>query len=89
MKHHPLSTANAAGAATAIVFVVCRILVGLFPDASFAVAQSWFHGIELTKPVSTWNLTTGAFILGIISSAIVGWLIGYLFAVLYNSFLKK
>lgn len=89
MKKNPLATANAAGATTAIVFVVCRLLVSIFPDASFTVAQSWFHGIELTKPGSAWNLTAGAFILGIISSTVIAWLVGYVFALSYNYFLPK
>lgn len=83
-----MATANAAGVTTAILYVVCRVLVGLFPDAFFSVAQSWFHGIELTK-LGSWNLTTGMFILGIVSASIAAWLVGYLFARLYNYFLPK
>lgn len=88
MKHDPLACANAAAATTAIVFVVCRVLVGLFPDAFFAIAQSWFHGIALTK-LDSWNLTASSFVLGVVSAAVTAWLIGYLFAVKYNWFLKK
>ncbi len=87
MKKDVSATANAFAVTTAIVYVVCRILIGLFPDASFAVAQSWFHGIALSK-LGSWNLTTGAFFLGLISSTIIAWLVGYLFAKLYNAFAK-
>ena len=55
MKHKPMATANAVAATTVIVYVICRGLVGLFPDLSFTVAQSWFHGIELER-LNTWNL---------------------------------
>lgn len=88
MKHNPVVTANAAGATTAIVFVICRILVGLFPDLFFSIAQSWFHGISLNQ-IDTSTLTSSTFLLGLISSAVTAWLIGYLFATLYNFFLKK
>lgn len=88
MKHIPLVTANAVAATTAIVFVVCRILVGLLPDFMFAIGQSWLHGIALTQ-LGTWNLSTSTFVLGLISSTIFAWIIGYLFAILYNAFLKK
>ncbi len=32
MKHDPAATANAVAVTTAIVFVLCRVLIGLFPD---------------------------------------------------------
>ncbi len=88
MKHDPKATANAVGATTAIVFVACRVLVGLFPDLSFTIAQSWFHGIQLTK-LDSWNLTFSSFVLGLVSSAITAWIIGYIFAKVYNFFVKK
>lgn len=88
MKHEVTVTANAAAATTAVVFVACRILVGLFPDAFFAIAQSWFHGIALTK-LDSWNLTASSFILGLVTATATAWFIGYLFAWTYNWFLKK
>lgn len=88
MKHNPVATANAVGVTTAIVFVVCRILVGLFPTISFAIAQSWFHGIELTK-LETWNLSFSGFLLGLVSSTITAWVVGFIFAKVYNSFAKR
>lgn len=88
MKHNPITTANAVGATTAIIFVVCRIGVGLFPDLSFTLAQSWFHGIELTK-LGSWNLTAESFVLGLVSATIGAWLVGYLFANLYNLFFEE
>lgn len=60
---------NALAVTTAIVFVLCRLLIGLFPDASFNIAQSWFHGIELSK-LGAWNLTMSSLIMGLISSTI-------------------
>ena len=87
MKHNPLTTANAVAATTAIVYVACRLLVGLFPKISMNVAKSWFHGIDISK-IGAWNLSTEAFILGIVSATIGAWLVGYLFARLYYYFLK-
>lgn len=88
MKHDPNVTANAVAATTAIIYVACRLLVGLFPDFMFSVGQSWFHGITLTQK-GAWSLTSSAFMLGLISSTVFAWFVGYLFASLYNSFLKK
>ena len=83
-KSNSLAIANTTAVTTAIIFVVCRVGIGLFPDISFTLAQSWFHGIELTKLE-----TSGSFVLGFVSATVGAWLVGYLFASLYNFFLKK
>lgn len=80
--------ANALAATIVIVFVACRVLVGLFPDLSFAVAQSWFHGVALSK-LDTWDLTASSFFLGLISSTITAWVVGYLFAYIHSLLAKK
>ena len=84
----PMAIANAAGITTSIVFVVCRLLVGIFPDFMFTVGQSWLHGIHLTQ-MGTWNLTMSTFILGFISSSAFAWIVGYLFAVIYSTFIDR
>lgn len=83
-----MATANALAVTSAIVYVVCRVLVGLAPDLMFNVGQSWFHGIELQR-LGSWTLTTENFILGVISITVTGWLAGYLYAFVYNMFLGK
>ena len=88
MKHEPKATANALAFTVAVFYIVCRMLVGILPGLSMAVAQSWFHGLELSK-VSNWNLSMGWFILGLITSTAIGWLSGYIFAKAYNYFLAK
>lgn len=88
MKHDPMTTANALATTTAVIFVACRILVGLLPDLSFTVAQSWFHGIQLAK-LSSWDLTLSSFFLGLITATIGAWLVGWCFAHCYNMYLKK
>jgi hypothetical protein len=85
MKHNPNATANAAAVTVGIIYVVCRLLVGLFPDLMMSIAQSWFHGIT----IGTWSISTGNFIVGLISAVASAWVAGYLFAASYNSFLKR
>lgn len=87
MKHNPLATANALAVTGVILYTVCRVLVGLFPETSLVVAQSWFHGMQLTN--SSWNLTAASFVLGLLSFAIAAWLTGYVFALVYNYFERK
>ncbi len=87
MKQQPYAIPNALAVTAAIVFVVCRVLVGLFPDGFFAIAQSWFHGIELSK-LDSWNLTMPSFILGLVSSTATAWVISYIFTRVYKLFVK-
>ncbi|MFA5933193.1 MAG: DUF5676 family membrane protein [Microgenomates group bacterium] len=81
------SLPNALAVTTAIVFVACRVLVGLFPDASFAVAQSWFHGIGINQ-IGTWNLDMPSFILGLVSVTLTAWIIGYIFVKVNKLFVR-
>lgn len=85
---NPTALANAMAATTGVFFVVCRLLVSLFPDLMFSVAQSWLHGIELTKLVSL-DSSIQTFIVGLISSAITVWIFGYIFGATYNYFNKR
>ncbi len=88
MKHEPNATANAAVVTVAIIYVICRVAVTLFPDLTMTVAQSWFHGLEISQ-VSQGNLSLGSFILGLATITVGAWLTGYLFANLYNYFVKS
>ncbi len=85
MKHNSIAVANAFAATIGIFYIGCRLLVGLFPDLMFSIAQSWFHGIELTK-LGTWNLSMATFLVGLISSVIFAWVTGYIFVTVYNYF---
>ncbi len=83
MKFNPITTGNAFAVTTGIFFVGCRVLVGLLPDLMFTIAQSWFHGIALTRFDSS-SLSSSAFVTGLISSAVFSWVTGYIFAKIYN-----
>ncbi|OGM13028.1 hypothetical protein A3A76_01945 [Candidatus Woesebacteria bacterium RIFCSPLOWO2_01_FULL_39_23] len=88
MKHDPNVTANAAAITVAALYIVCRVAVALFPDLAMSVAQSWFHGLELSK-ISGWDLSMGSFVLGLITSAGGAWLVGYGYATVHNFLLAK
>ncbi len=87
MKQYPLATANALAATTAVIYLLYAAAVALLPDLSMTIAQSWFIDIDLTK-ISSFKLTAGSFILGIITATIAAWLIGFLFAKIYNQFVQ-
>ncbi|MCR4263460.1 MAG: DUF5676 family membrane protein [Candidatus Roizmanbacteria bacterium] len=88
MKHDVQATANATAVTIAIVYVVCALAIMLLPDLSMNIAQSWFHGVELSE-ISELTITVSSFILGLVTSTAGGWLLGYVFASAYNYFIKK
>lgn len=83
-----MATANAASFTTAIIYLVCRFGFIIAPTLSMEISKSWFHGIDISR-ISATNLSLEAFIIGIISSAVGAWIVGYIFAVSYNAFIRK
>lgn len=88
MKHHPLVTANATALIVAAIYVVCAAAFFFLPGLTMAIARSWFHGVELS-PLAGWNRSMGSLLIGLVTSAGAGWLVGYVFAQAYNYFLKN
>lgn len=88
MKNQSYVIPNTLAVTTLIVYVLCRLLVGLFPDTFFTIAESWLHGIALSK-LDIWSLTMSSFILGMISSTVTAWVFGFIFIQVYNYFKKS
>ncbi len=88
MKHNPIATANAAAATIAVIYVVCALFFVIAPDLSMAIAKTWFHGIDISL-IDARIATFGSFILGLVSATVSAWLVGYLFAVIYNKLTEK
>jgi hypothetical protein len=88
MKHDRLASANAAALTVGALYIVCRVFVVLFPRLSLDVAQSWFHGLQTTTP-QMMRYAPGNFVLGLVSSLVVAWIIGWCFAHCYNMFSHK
>lgn len=88
MKHNPFATASASALTVAVLYIVCRVFVGLFPVFSYSVMQAWFHGLSL-QTVGRFDLSLASFVLGMVTAAVVAWLTGWCFAHCYNMFSKK
>lgn len=89
MKLNPLALANAAGAITAVVYLVCALAFFLFPESALSLAQTWIHGLNLSQIQNVSSRTPLDFGVGLLSSSLGSWLLGYLFAKAYNLFLKE
>lgn len=77
MKTDKMVLANAFALTIGIIYVVCRLLVILFPGLFMQITRSWFHLIDLTR-ISGVDLGVGLFVIGLISSVVSAWLFGYL-----------
>jgi len=84
MKLKETAWANAIAVSTGVIYIVCAAFVAILPGLSKLVMQSWFHGISFE---ALWTgAPRGNFVLGLVSAVIGTWLVGYLFAWLYNRF---
>jgi len=71
-----------------IIYLVCALLVWLFPAGTVKFFSYWFHGIDLSKIINTAPINFSAFLIGLLSIIIFSALAGALFAWLYNKCLK-
>lgn len=76
----------ASAIVTGILYAVCFLIVLLFGAASLQFFQLFFHGIDITNLGTSASLGTG--ILGLIISVISAYIVGALFALIYNKYAK-
>lgn len=87
LSHEPMTIANAVGATTAVVFIVCRLSFIVAPELSLTIGRSWFHGIDISL-IAAQRMAGDGFILGLVSATLGGWLVGFVFAKFQNYFAK-
>jgi len=85
VKFKKLALANTLGLLGAIYFVGCYAVTLVSPSLYKTIAESWMHMLNLS---GLWKSAPEAFLLGIISFTATSWVTGWLFAWLYNKFVK-
>lgn len=78
MKQEKIVLANAFALTIAILWVVCSLLIAIFPAFTLTVTAWWMHGLALST-MGTWHLTWGNVLLGGLTLVVVAWLSAYLF----------
>jgi hypothetical protein len=73
-----------AGTAAALN-VVCTVAVMLWPDGMIAFANSWAHGVDLKIIKATAPISAGGVIYGLMGLALVSFVVGAVFAWIYNA----
>ena len=71
-----------------IVYVICAILYWILPETLIGYANYLFHGIDISL-IADKTMTLGNTIVGLVLIFISSYLIGLLFAALYNYFSKN
>ncbi len=79
---HPF--ALAAGLTSGIVYGVCAAAVWLWPRQTVGFFATWFHGVDLMRIAAPLQLTVSNFVLGLIGTVLFAYVVGLLFAWLYN-----
>jgi len=74
--------ANALAIVTAIAYIVCAIVLWISKDLGVSLGNYLFHGVDIASIVVVRGL--GYTAVSVILGAIVAWIIGYLFVVIYN-----
>ncbi len=75
--------ANTLAVTFGIVSLICYILILITPAGSVSLFGSIFHGIDINKiAVDSVSISNG--LLGVLEAIILGWVIGWLFAKVYN-----
>lgn len=83
-KLNPWRIGSVTALTAALVSVVCAVAVYLFPDGTVNFVNSWTHGLDLTMLRSERQWTLGGLTYGLFNVALTGFLVGALFACLYN-----
>jgi Ca2+/Na+ antiporter len=87
MKLNPIALGNALGAAMALLFLVCGLLVFLSPAVTMTVYKSIAHGLDVSSlaPASKPQFEAGTFCLGVVFMSASSWLFGWLSGTIYNA----
>lgn len=85
-KLNAMAIANTLAIITAIAYIICAVVLRVSKDFAIILVNYLFHGIDVTNIIVMRGI--GYTAISIIFGVIVMWIFGYLFAVIYNKFVK-
>ncbi|MFY9235011.1 MAG: DUF5676 family membrane protein [Fimbriimonadaceae bacterium] len=87
MRLNPVGMANALSGATAIIFVVCAIIVNVAWSFAISTFKSIFHGINVDPivPAALPEFNFGIFLQGLVALVVLMWLFGLFLGLIYNA----
>lgn len=82
-KLKPSKVGNALAITTGIVSIVCALLLAIAPQLTMNLFGAIMHGLDISQ--ITIAITWGRAIFGVIVAVVLAWIIGWLYAKVYNS----
>ena len=80
----PIVLANVLATVVGAGYILCRLVAAIAPEFLFNVGQSWFHTVNLAPLRATGPMSTQMFVLGLVTSVVVSWIVTYVTAELYE-----
>ena len=82
-KMKPKAAGYALASVAGIVSLVCILLVVVARDFTINLFGAIFHGIDLSQ-IAADNITISSAVLGFVEVVVIGFILGWLFAAIYN-----
>lgn len=89
MKINEKAIAHSLATVSALYYAVCVVLVFVAPDLYKNVVISWAHGVDIARVWRDTSPDSGTLLVGFITFTAAAWLTGYIFAYIYNFFIKS
>jgi len=82
-KLNTKNVANSLAIVSGIVFIVCVVLIIVIPEATMSLFGYLFHGLDISK-ITNPNVSIVSGIIGLVEIVVLAWIVGWLFATIYN-----
>ena len=82
-KLKPKIVGYALAIVAGIVSLACLLLILAAKEFAISLFGAMFHGIDLSQ-IITENITIVSAVLGLVEAVVIGFVFGWLFAVVYN-----
>ncbi len=84
-EHYVHPTGFAFGLTAGIVYSVCAFFVAVAPGMVVKFVNTWFHSIDLGPLMVAKQITFGTFFAGLVSVLVSAYVVGVLYALIYNA----
>ncbi len=85
---NPQKFSLSLAATVGLFFIGCTIFSQVAPSLYSQVFESWYHN-AMTKPLETASFDIAKVLLGFVTCTLVAWLMGLVWAALYNAWNSK